>query len=62
MTVTEEQTHSLEEGLKQANQAGNAVSLLLQDDFHAVTAYSPLPSDVVKMVSKVGKPFFTFCS
>ncbi|PLW07853.1 hypothetical protein PCANC_24721 [Puccinia coronata f. sp. avenae] len=53
ITITEEQTHSLEEGLKQANQAGNAVSLLLQDDFHAVTAYSPLPSDVVKMVSKV---------
>ncbi|WAQ86497.1 hypothetical protein PtA15_7A223 [Puccinia triticina] len=52
-TIAEEQTNSLEEGLKQANQAGNALSILLQDDFHAITAYGPLPSDVVTMVVNV---------
>lgn len=53
MAIAEEQTRSLEEGLKQADQPANALSILLQDNFHAVTAYSPLPSDVIAMVTNV---------
>ncbi|KAI9627190.1 hypothetical protein H4Q26_017508 [Puccinia striiformis f. sp. tritici PST-130] len=53
MAITEEQTNSLEEGLKQANQSGSNLSVLLQDNFHAVSAYSPLPSDVITMITNV---------
>ncbi|KAA1077879.1 hypothetical protein PGT21_022686 [Puccinia graminis f. sp. tritici] len=62
-TIAEEQTNSLEEGLKQASQPGSALSILLQDDFHAVTAYGPLPSDVVTMVANVGmcRPYHWLC-
>ncbi|MBW0480464.1 hypothetical protein O181_020179 [Austropuccinia psidii MF-1] len=52
MAIAEEQTMALEEGLKQVGQTGTAVSILLQDDFHAVTAYSKLPSDVEQMLSR----------
>ncbi|EGG12188.1 uncharacterized protein MELLADRAFT_89359 [Melampsora larici-populina 98AG31] len=51
LSITEEQTIVLEEGLKQVTQPTYGLSILLQDDFHVVTAYSQLPSDVEQMLS-----------
>ncbi|KAH9819025.1 Non-repetitive/WGA-negative nucleoporin C-terminal-domain-containing protein [Melampsora americana] len=52
LSITEEQTIALEEGLKQVTQPTYGLSILLQDDFHVVTAYSQLPSDVEQMLSE----------
>ncbi|KAG0146483.1 hypothetical protein CROQUDRAFT_671107 [Cronartium quercuum f. sp. fusiforme G11] len=51
LSIAEEQTNALEEGLKQISQASSGLSILLQDDFHVVTAHSRLPSDVEQMLS-----------
>ncbi|CAH7685697.1 Non-repetitive/WGA-negative nucleoporin C-terminal-domain-containing protein [Phakopsora pachyrhizi] len=51
LTVAEEQTMALEEGLKQAGLTGSGPSILLQDDFHAVTSHSQLPADVLQMLT-----------
>lgn len=62
LSIAEEQTIALEEGLKQATQAASGSSILLQDEFHVVTSHSRLPSDVEQMLSQSGMLAVSFCS